>query len=162
MFCVKLDQGLTSLTPFFPWCLRNICSGDTLLYPFLSISVFNAKKQHIEPVQDLSQYVLHKDSDVWFSSTWHMQTPLENLEPGTFLLIEFCDQGNGTAGADASDDAGASRLRSLAWYRYDFNKEFIDTTSTKFDFRAPPRNMDSMFGTTPDGSMINVDIVISR
>ncbi len=87
------------------------------------------------------------------------------MEPGSFLMVELCDW---TGPGESSDSSSSSSPSSqplavtLAWFRYDFLRETIDTISTKFDMRAPPKNMDTIFGSKSDGSALNVDIVITR
>jgi hypothetical protein len=57
--------------------------------PFLVISVYNQKKKLIESVQHMPVPVVRRSSYVWWGSVWHMQTPLDNLEEGSFIIIEL-------------------------------------------------------------------------
>jgi hypothetical protein len=63
----------------------------------LTVSVYNAKKQLIEDTRELHRPVQAKHADdgslavieLYWGATWHMHTPLENLEPGSYLVIGF-------------------------------------------------------------------------
>lgn len=66
----------------------------------MCFSVYNSKMQSIEESRDIVNPVYSaaaggEGSDeseaggLYWGSTWHMQTPLENLESGTVLLVEF-------------------------------------------------------------------------
>jgi len=65
---------------------------------------------------------------LWWGTTYHMQTPLENLEEGTFLLIELC---NATALTDTPE--------CIAWCTLDLDRQKIDSISTKFELRGDPK-----------------------
>lgn len=60
------------------------------------IYVYNVKKQLVENAWELRNPAQIKRveggsavQEVYWGSTWHMQTPLENLETGSYLVIEF-------------------------------------------------------------------------
>jgi hypothetical protein len=57
--------------------------------PFLVVSVYNQKKKLIESVQHMPVPVVRRSSYVWWGSVWHMQTPLDNLEEGSFIIVEL-------------------------------------------------------------------------
>jgi hypothetical protein len=61
----------------------------------ISISVFNSHHQLMEAVKEFESPLWHEqdssrtDLMVFWGYTWHMQTPLDNLEPGSLLIIEY-------------------------------------------------------------------------
>lgn len=61
--------------------------------PSLSISAMNSKREPIEPGKELRGPALIQmqpgNKNVYWAVSWHMQTPLENLETGSFVLVEY-------------------------------------------------------------------------
>jgi hypothetical protein len=53
------------------------------------VSVYNQKKKLIESVQHMPVPVVRRSSYVWWGSVWHMQTPLDNLEEGSYIIVEL-------------------------------------------------------------------------
>jgi len=65
--------------------------------PSIVISVYNEKKQLLETARDIrGPAAINTDANggtiIWGQS-WHMQTPLENLEPNSYLMIEYRPRG---------------------------------------------------------------------
>ena len=52
------------------------------------ISVYNTRKQVIEASHTIESPKYHDDTHILWYSMWHMQTPLENIEAGSFILLE--------------------------------------------------------------------------
>ena len=63
-------------------------SGKMDLIPSLVLSVYNHRSQLVEPVQTIEAPVVADPDYACWGITWHMQTPLENVENGTFIAIQ--------------------------------------------------------------------------
>jgi hypothetical protein len=82
--------------------------------PSLVISIYNEKKQILEVARDVrspaflskedtepspntrdSTNMNKKSGYIFWGQSWHMQTPLENLEANSYLLIEYRPRGEG-------------------------------------------------------------------
>jgi hypothetical protein len=84
--------------------------------PSLVISIYNEKKQLIESTRDvrnpsiisveIENHAQHQKKQnirgsitgkhggfIYWGQSWHLQTPLENLEPNSFLVIEYRPRG---------------------------------------------------------------------
>jgi hypothetical protein len=60
-------------------------------HPALTFSAFNSKRQLIEAPKDLKEpaFVYTKEKNITWGSMWHMNTPLENLQEGSYVLIDY-------------------------------------------------------------------------
>ncbi len=98
----------------------------------MSVSIFNSKQQLIEESVTLASPVIAGTpgditSDFYWGSTWDMQTPLENLEPGSTLLVEF---------KDSADRGGAESASSVVHYiAYPVDAQTIDSTIMSASWR---------------------------
>ena len=59
-----------------------IADAISLPRPQLVISVFDMRAKHIEHRQLVSYLPMKRTNSLWWSATWHMQTPIENLANG--------------------------------------------------------------------------------
>jgi len=105
--------------------------------PCIKVAAYTQKEELIEEERTLSypviaspdQYcdsLLHATSmttathaSLHWGSTWNMNTPLQNLEPGSFVLIKICfSNGNNSA----------TSLTTVYWTRYSIDSLKIDST----------------------------------
>ena len=63
---------------------------------YILISVLNSKNELVEDTQCLqSPMIVHRDKEywgrnyLWWGHSWHMQTPLENIEPNCYIRCEL-------------------------------------------------------------------------
>ena len=70
----------------------SLTNAAELECPFISISVFDAAGNTLEESQDMTRYMHRNENRVWFVTSWHMQTPLENLGTGCFIILEIKDE----------------------------------------------------------------------
>ncbi|CAM9893951.1 unnamed protein product [Ectocarpus fasciculatus] len=59
--------------------------------PTLTVSVCSAKGQLVESAQEFDSPTLFSSMYLWWGRTWHMQTPLETLGPGSSMVFELRD-----------------------------------------------------------------------
>lgn len=52
------------------------------------VSVYNHRSQLVEPVQTIEAPIVADPAYACWGITWYMQTPLENIENGTFVVIQ--------------------------------------------------------------------------
>jgi len=97
----------------------------------------------VEATQDIVIPVLRKPVYLWWGTTFHMQTPLENLEKGTFILVEFC---NSNSLSDTPE--------CIAWCRYDLDRETIDSIDAKLSLTTDPKpsNLLDISGSSVGGT----------
>ena len=65
---------------------------DVFTNPYMVISVYNARKQLVEERQQVLDPVIFSRKALYWGATWYMQTPIENLEDGGVVLVEFKDK----------------------------------------------------------------------
>jgi myosin-5 len=62
-------------------------------HPVLTFSAFNSKRQLIEAPKDLKEPAMVSsaagEKNITWGSMWHMNTPLENLQEDSYVLIEY-------------------------------------------------------------------------
>ncbi len=67
--------------------------------PSIVISVYNDKKQVVETAREIRSPAMIAPAEaghggtIFWGHSWHMQTPLENLLPGSYLHIEYRPKG---------------------------------------------------------------------
>ena len=92
----------------------------------ISISVCNSQSNAVELEQSTDEPAIVKTDQLWWGSTWHMQTPLENIAEDVSIVLRLLS-GNGTT-PDASE--------SVLTCRFPVNKYAIDTSKTVFYFKS--------------------------
>lgn len=128
--------------------------------PFLVISVYNQKKKLIEAIQHMPVPVVRRSSYVWWGSVWHMQTPLDNLEEGSYIIIELKNASTSSeilfapaaptqtttstfssffsSSSNTPDPASLSGGTSIAWYLLPLNLSTINSGGQSFElFQSP-------------------------
>ena len=105
--------------------------------PHLSIGVYTAANDLVEPVQDVVCPISAAEHHLWWGHTWHMQTPLENLAKGCVVVFRFyhCPFANFEARVETS------------WGFLKLNVDAIDSEVTILPFT---------------GSNLEVEILISK
>ena len=68
---------------------RNRTDFEMLKRPYMSIAVYNAHQKLVENIQNLPYPVVRRESFVWWACSWHMQTPLENIGEGFYVMVEL-------------------------------------------------------------------------
>lgn len=71
------------------FCTRrdvDLCSLENL---HLTVSVFNEKKDLVEVVQDIIGPAVVEAHHACWGRSWHMQTPLENIEGGCSIALKL-------------------------------------------------------------------------
>ncbi|CAN0006552.1 unnamed protein product, partial [Ectocarpus sp. 6 AP-2014] len=68
-----------------------VASAADIGKPTLTVSVFSAKGKLVESAQELDSPTLFSSMYLWWGRTWHMQTPLETLGPGSSMVFELRD-----------------------------------------------------------------------
>lgn len=155
------------------------------------MSVYNSNQKLLEASQDTSVPVVHRGSYVWWACVWNMVTPLENIEPGCYVVIELRDHqvdptvvvqveekkvgafsslfGGGKSSSEPVANATQSQL--IAWHIMPIDLEKIDSTHKTLEFfqgsvMYPPKAGDPppASTTTPlsDFSFLETDILISQ
>jgi hypothetical protein len=117
---------------------------------FLSISLYDSKNELIEDVQDLNIPAVNEASQVWWGKIWHMQTPLQNIEPGSFILIRLKNP------RELTDV-------DCPWIRIEIDKETINSGRLEVPWRKRGGK-----GFTPlsvpngeiDGTKLDLEVVI--
>jgi hypothetical protein len=54
--------------------------------------VYTTKGRLVEAPQEVHAPVIEQRQYVWWGWTWHMQTPIENLTPGSFATVRIQNQ----------------------------------------------------------------------
>ena len=121
---------------------------------YLSISVLNKNLQLVEAIQDIPMPSIVRDAYIWWASSWHMQTPLENIEEGCLVKIEFKIVPR-EAGGDSRAATAAGNTVSVATFPIDFN--VIDSGMVNITF------FDKQTGDgSTEHSFVETDIMISK
>ncbi|CAM9491761.1 unnamed protein product [Scytosiphon promiscuus] len=69
----------------------SVASTVGMVEPSLTLSVLSAKGQLVEAAQEFEAPAMKSSSYLWWGRSWHMQTPLETLGSGTFVVFELRD-----------------------------------------------------------------------
>jgi hypothetical protein len=102
-----------------------VTSGQKFI---LTVSVLSKSSQLVEAVQDIPFPAIIRDAYLWWGCSWHMQTPLENVDEGCSIRFEL-KSFNGLG----DSRVGLSTL-SAAIYPLDFGK--IDSGMETMIFHA--------------------------
>jgi ankyrin repeat protein len=118
----------------------------------MTISVYNTRKQVIETSYVIESPKYHDETHILWSSMWHMQTPLENIEPGSFILLEV-----------KSSDMKESKLFGY----YPIDKDTINSCEYALDVYKSTVNLDNIVAhKPPDKSLVEyalqLDFLILR
>lgn len=113
-------------------------TSERLSMPFLLITVYSPKGNVVEPPQRIGHPAIHRPGSIWWGTTWYMHTPVENLPPGAFVVIEFRDRrGYLKPGARKSGDALPEDVL-IAWTVVHVDDGSVDTTSLNQEMYRPP------------------------
>lgn len=69
----------------------------------------------VEASQDATAPVVRRPNYLWWASTYHMQNPVENLEPGTVLVFTVKDLSTEFLSSSSRPVAGGGSVRELGW-----------------------------------------------
>jgi len=82
--------------------------------PVLVISVYTPRKQLLEQPVDVDRPVILRSTFLHWSSTWPMHTPLENVDTGSFVIIQLRDAlGGGPASSSPTTSPGQPHRSSV-------------------------------------------------
>lgn len=81
----------------------------------------------MEAPQDASAPVVRRPSYLWWSASYHMQNPVENLEPGTRLVFTVKDQSTEVVPTGRRGVAGSGDVRELGWGMIHVNKSTMSS-----------------------------------
>jgi len=132
-------------------------AGD-LECPYVSISLVNSSGDKIEETQDISRFVYKNETCLWWSSTYHIQTPLENLgAEGNLLLLELKDER--TKGKKVV-------TKTICWTFLPLNDSNINTKAHTIEcYEAPVKTKideESSFVTAKCGGFFSFDSYLSQ
>ena len=95
--------------------------SEKLTAPFFRINIYSSKQQQVERTQVMTYPALQRGRSMWWGWTWHMQTPVEHLSPGSFAVLELVDRTKGPqawALLHVDDSYVDSGSQTLEMYRY--------------------------------------------
>eukprot|EP00904_Undaria_pinnatifida_P004940 jgi/Undpi1/1576/HiC_scaffold_11.g04966.m1 len=101
--------------------------------PFITISVHDSRGRRVEAAQDASAPVVRRPNYLWWSAAYHMQNPVENLEPGTRLVFMVKDQS-----AEAVNGSGGGSVRELGWGMIHVNKSTMNSQEVSMEMYEAP------------------------
>lgn len=81
----------------------------------------------VEAAQDASAPVVRRPNYLWWSASYHMQNPVENLEPGTRLVFTVKDQSTEVVPSGRRAVAGGGGVRELGWGMIHVNKSTMNS-----------------------------------
>ncbi|GAB5034473.1 myosin-like protein [Nannochloropsis oceanica] len=96
-------------------------NSEKMTAPFFKINVYSSKQQQVERTQVMTYPALQRGRSMWWGWTWHMQTPVEHLSPGSFAVLELVDRAKGPkawALLHVDDSHVDSGSQTLEMYRY--------------------------------------------
>lgn len=99
----------------------------------------NSKRQLVEPAKELRGPALIQlqssngsSKTVYWAVSWHMQTPLENLDAGSFILIEYRARA-----ASGNEKAATADAAATSFIQLPLERENIDSSDTNLQFTGP-------------------------
>ena len=130
-----------------------LTGGGELECPFVSISLVNSEGDLVEERQDVSRFVYKNETCLWWSSTYHIQTPLENLGVGSNnVVLELKDEK--TKGKKVT-------TQTVCWTYLPLNDGNINTKGHNLEcFEAPVKHKitkDAVLPTAKCGGFFSFD-----
>jgi len=150
-------QGYTYLSLYLEKIL--FTTGEQLESPFLSLSIYNSRHKLVESVQEVSRPILSRSNYLWWAVTWHMQTPLENLDEGCMLILEFKDRRNVRAGLLRGTQ---QQDFEIAWAALPMDVKKIESRSIALEMQLPPFDLATVDERRPADCMIDGDMLLTR
>lgn len=81
----------------------------------------------VEATQDASAPVVRRPNYLLWSASYHMQNPVENLEPGTRLVFTLKDQSTEVLQGGGRAMAEGGGVRELGWGMIHVNKNTMNS-----------------------------------
>lgn len=81
----------------------------------------------VEAAQDASAPVVRRPNYLWWSASYHMQNPVENLEPGTRLVFTVKDQSTEVVPNGRRAVAGGGDIQELGWGMIHVNRSTMNS-----------------------------------
>lgn len=138
----------------------NLCNFSFLFvrasvceHPVLMISAFNSKRQLIEAPKEFKEAtyvdVSSGEKNIFWGSMWHMNTPLENLQEGSFVLVEYKLRPDGPTVSSA---------------QISLDRQTVDSTDTRLHLAVP---IDGSRQANPilamkENATLDVEILLTR
>ena len=139
--------------------------SEKLSAPFLRLNVYSPKQHQVENGQTMTYPALQRGKSMWWGWTWHMQTPVEHLSPGSFAVIELVDRLKGPqawALLHVDDSWVDSGSQNLEMYRFpvDLKLQRLEPadfflTGDMWVTQAMGGGMGSSAGSTPVKALCN-------
>ena len=137
----------------------NMTTDDMNSYPYLSISIYDKKKQLVESVQDVIEPALasFEDQLIWWGRYFHMQAPLQNIDDSTFVIIKYNTYD--TSVNKASDVVVVESKPSvdIAWALLHLDKDIIDSGPLQLETYTAPFSLNSVVISPSTGDVTVVD-----
>mmetsp|Transcript_16662 Transcript_16662/g.23589 ORF Transcript_16662/g.23589 Transcript_16662/m.23589 type:complete len:1681 (+) Transcript_16662:67-5109(+) len=127
----------------------NMGSTGGVFSPLLTISVYNAKGQVSEGQQDIPTASLIRPGYFWWGKTWHMQTPLETIGEGSYVIFEL------------KDVTEARKLRTFAWGVFNLNLDEINTRAEMLNMYEAPVDL-GMKSTHIADVIVQGEVVLTK
>lgn len=120
----------------------------------------NSKGELVEPAKELHYPALiqsvigsSKPAAYWAVS-WHMQTPLENLDAGSFVLVEYRSSSSSAEGEAAS--------AVIAEARMPLDKEYIDSGKMSVPLETPVDQSKANSSAVEIAGSLQVEVKLAR
>lgn len=81
----------------------------------------------VEAAQDANAPVVRRPNYLWWSASYHMQNPVENLEPGTRLVFTVKDQSTEVVPNGQRAVAGGGDVQELGWGMIHVNRSTMNS-----------------------------------
>ncbi|CAN0019234.1 unnamed protein product, partial [Discosporangium mesarthrocarpum] len=95
--------------------------------PFITISVYDNRGRLLEAPQDVTAPVVNRSNYLWWSTTYHMQNPIENLDPGSFIIFLLRNQ-----------NTAIGTVRDMGWAVFQINPNTVNTQELSMEmYKAP-------------------------
>jgi len=128
--------------------------------PFIRISVYNAKKQLIEPPQDIPRSSFYRPAQLFWGSTWYMQTPLEQLSQGCYIILAFLNLLS--PDSQPKDKKKSSKeYEEIAWAVIRLHLPRLTSRVENSQMYFPPISYD-LHALNPHDMFISTEIILTR
>ncbi|CAM9745824.1 unnamed protein product [Ascophyllum nodosum] len=130
---------LSSLT-YLSFHLERLVMHNTsdLHSPFIAISVHDSRGRKVEACQDACAPVVRRPNYLWWSASYHMQNPVENLEPGTRLVFSLKDQSSEFVQTGMRGAPGGDGVRELGWGMIHVSKNTMNSQEVSMEMYESP------------------------
>ena len=137
------------------------------------MSTYDKAGKKLEDSIDLTLIALQKSPFIWWEQSYHMKTPLENLDQGSYILIQLFALSSGIAkktvsnGESSETSVGSAKSSShnvVSWSRIDLDLQTVDASEIRVDMKVstiPSENHD-IANAVSNNSCIVIDTSITK